>query len=181
MNKRVTCIALFDHKSLDKLKKITSMIKEHLCKVPFRENNREGLDTLPYHFTFTTWAIEDKDMAIEIIKNLKIDQIKLKIIGVNIKESFNNSWNLYFEIERNNQLYEIQKSIYNLAKIEKYNPDNFIPHITIHCDRNYNKIVKIKEKINKEFQPFEVKFSQIGLFEIYPAKRLYETHIRKYE
>ena len=172
MNKRITSIALFDHKSLNKFEKITSRINEHLCKVPYRENDREKLDTLPYHFTFTVWNIEDKDKAMKIIKNLKIDEIKIKIIGVNVKESFNNSWNLYFEIERNNELYEIQKDIYNLAKIEKYNPDTFIPHITIHCDRDYNEIVKIKETINKNFLPFDVKFSEIGLFEIYPAKRL---------
>ena len=42
----------------------------------------------------------------------------------------------------------------------------------IHCDRDYNKIVKVKETINNNFLPFEVKFSEIGLFEIYPAKRL---------
>ena len=59
-----------------------------------------------------------------------------------------------------------------IKQIEKYNPDTFIPHITIHCDRDYNKIVKIKETINKNFLPFEVKFSEIGLFEIYPTKRL---------
>ena len=81
MNKRVTSIALFDHESLNKFEKITSRINEHLCKVPYRENDREKLDTLPYHFTFTVWNIEDKDKAMEIIKNFKIDEIKLKIIG----------------------------------------------------------------------------------------------------
>ena len=146
MNKRVTSIALFDHESLNKFERITSRINEHLCKVPYREKDREKLDTLPYHFTFTVWNIEDKDKAIEIIKNLKFDEIKLKIIGVNVKESFNNSWNLYFEIERNNELYEIQKDIYNLAKIEKYNPDTFIPHITIHCDRDCSYKIYRKSK-----------------------------------
>ena len=86
MNKRITSIALFDHESLNKFEKITSRINEHLCKVPYRENDREKLDTLPYHFTFTVWNIEDKDKAMKIIKNLKIDEIKIKIIGVRYGE-----------------------------------------------------------------------------------------------
>lgn len=172
MNKRITSIALFDRESLNKFEKITSRINERFCKVPYIEDDRESVDTLPYHFTFTVWNIEDKERAREIVRNLKINEVKLKIIGVNVKESVNNSWNLYFEFEKNNELYEIQKDIYNLAKIEKYNPDTFIPHITIHCDRDYNKLVEIKETINRNFQPFEVRFNEIGLFEIYPTKKL---------
>ena len=79
MNKRVTSIALFDHESLNKFEKITSRINEHLCKVPYRENDREKLDTLPYHFTFTVWNIEDKSKEIiSYIKYKKIFTIWLK-------------------------------------------------------------------------------------------------------
>ena len=113
-----------------------------------------------------------------IIKKIRFNEIELKIIGVNVKESFNDSYNLYFEIERNNELYLLQKQIYDLAKIEKYNPDNFVPHITIHCDKDYEKLVKIKETIMKEFIDFEVQFKQIGLFEIYPAKQILITQIK---
>lgn len=172
MKKRITCIALFDVESLEHLKSKVSKIDEKLCKVPYIEDNREELDTLPYHFTFTVWNIGEKDKAIEIISKIRIEEIKLNVIGVSIKESFNDSWNLFFEIEPNDELYNLQKEIYNLAKIEKYNPDNFIPHITIHCDKDYNKIKKIKEIINNNFKPVVVKFSKIGLFEIYPAKRI---------
>ena len=104
MSKRVTSIALFDKASLEKLEDSVKGINEKFCKVPFREENRETLDTLPYHFTFTVWEFSDKDKAIEIIKQIKFNEVKLKIVGVTIKESFNNSWNLYFEIERNNSL-----------------------------------------------------------------------------
>lgn len=172
MNKRVTSIALFDKQSLEKLDHIISELNIKLCKVPYREEDREKLDTLPYHFTFCVWEIQEKDKAIEIIKNIKFKEIILNIIGINIKESFNNSWNLYFDIEQNEELYKLQKQIYDSAKIEKYNPDTFIPHITIHCDKDYNKIEKLKEILNKNFKPFKVKFSEIGLFEIYPAIRI---------
>ena len=172
MNKRITSIALFDKDSLNKLNESIKGLNETFCKVPFREDNRESLDTLPYHFTFTVWDSSEKDIAVEIIKRIKFNEIKLRIIGVNIKESFNDSYNLYFEIERNNSLYLLQKQIYDLAKIEKYNPDNFVPHITIHCDKDYEKLVKIRDKIMNNFIDFEVSFKQIGLFEIYPAKRI---------
>ena len=178
MSNRITSIALFDKDSLNKFDESVQSINEHFCKVPFREENRETLDTLPYHFTFTVWDSSQKDIAMEIIKNIKFSEIELKIIGVNVKESFNDSYNLYFEIERNNELYLLQKQIYDLAKIEKYNPDNFVPHITIHCDKDYEKLVKIKETIMKEFIDFEVQFKQIGLFEIYPAKQILITQIK---
>lgn len=173
MEKRITSIALFDNESLENLKAKVNMIDEKLCKVPYREKNRENLDTLPYHFTFSVWNIEEKGRAIEIIRNIKFKEIKLNVIGVNVKESFNDSWNLYFEIEQNGELYKLQKDIYTCAKIEKYNPDIFIPHITIHCDKDYNKIKKLQEILNKNFTTITVKFSEIGLFEIYPAKRIY--------
>ena len=172
MKKRITCIALFDNESLEKLKFKINMIDEKICKVPCIEENRENLDTLPYHLTLLVWNIEEKDKAIEVIRNIKFEEIKLNVIGVNIKESINDSWNLYFEIEQNDELYKLQKQIYNRAEIEKYNPDIFIPHITIHCDKNYNRIKKLKEIINKNFKPVKVKFNEIGLFEIYPAKRI---------
>ncbi len=172
MGKRITSIAIFDKDSLNKFSESLKRLNINFCKVPFREENRESLDTLPYHFTFTVWDSSQKDIAIKIIKKIKFKEIKLKIIGVNVKESFNGSYNLYFEIERNNSLYLLQKQIYDLAKIEKYNPDNFVPHITIHCDMNYEKLIKMKDTIMNNFIEFEVRFTRIGLFEIYPAKQI---------
>ena len=117
-------------------------------------------------------TFKKKDEAIEIIKSIKFKEIILNIIGVYIKESFNNSWNLYFDIEQNNELYKLQKKIYDSAKIEKYNPDIFIPHITIHCDKSYDRLEKFKKILDVDFKSFKVKFSEIGLFEIYPAIRI---------
>ena len=130
MKKRITCIALFDNESLEKLKFKINMIDEKICKVPCIEGNRENLDTLPYHLTLLVWNIEEKDKAIEVIRNIKFEEIKLNVIGVNIKESINDSWNLYFEIEQNDELYKLQKQIYNRDEIEKYNTDIFITQIT---------------------------------------------------
>lgn len=41
MNKRITCIALFDKNSIKKLNDIVKEENETFCKVPFREENRE--------------------------------------------------------------------------------------------------------------------------------------------
>ena len=84
MNKRVTSIALFDKQSLEKLDHIISELNIKLCKVPYMEEDREKLDTLPYHFTFCVWEIQEKDKAIEIIKDIKFKEIILNIIGINI-------------------------------------------------------------------------------------------------
>ena len=130
MSKRITCIALFDEESLEKLYNSIKLVNNNFCKVPFREINRKQLDTLPYHFTFTVWDENEANKAIDIFDKIQFNAINLKIKGVNIKESFNNSWNLYFEVEKNQSLYDLQKKIYNLAQNEKYNPDYFIPHIT---------------------------------------------------
>ena len=100
MSKRITCIALFDEESLQKLYGSLKSANNNFCKVPFKEKNREQVDTLPYHFTFTVWEESDENKAIDIFKEIQFNEIKLKIKGVNIKESFNNSWNLYFEIEK---------------------------------------------------------------------------------
>ncbi len=115
---------------------------------------------------------KDEDKAIQIFNKIQFYAIKLKIKGVNIKESFNNSWNLYFEIEKNQSLFSLQKDIYNLSKNEKYNPESFIPHITIHCDKDYNKLVEIKNSIMADFIEFETTVKEIGLYRIYPAERL---------
>jgi 2'-5' RNA ligase len=172
MNKRITSIALFDKQSLEKLEDITNTLDMKFCKVPYREEEREKLDTLPYHFTFCVWDVQDKDKAIDTFKEVNCKEIILNIIGLRIKESYNNSWNLYFDMEQNVELYRLQKEIYSKSRIEKYNPDTFIPHITIHCDRDYNKIIDLKKKLDKDFIPFKVRFDNIGLFEIYPAERL---------
>ncbi len=81
-----------------------------------------------------------------------------------------NSYVLYFKIKENRELKELQEKVYNILPIEKYNPNKFKFHITIHVDKDYDKIIKIKHELEKSFIPFELTVSSIGLFEIYPAK-----------
>ena len=53
---------------------------------------------------------------------------------------------------------------------EKYNPDNFNFHITIHIDKDYTKINLMKEKLLDKFTPFILEVDTFCLYEIYPAK-----------
>lgn len=172
MNERVTFISVFDKNNLKKLEVYASQIEEELCKVPFGKNvdNREEADTLPYHFTLSAWNIEDKDNVIEGLEKIEFSKIKILINNIGIMNGKENSYVLYFDIEDNKELKLLQQKVYNILPSEKYNPDNFQFHITIHIDKNYNKIISIKEKILENFMPFELEIDTFGLYEIYPAK-----------
>ena len=78
-----------------------------------------------------------------IYKKIKITNVKLKIIGTKIKKSYGDSFNVYFEFEQNNEFRKIQEMVYEYSKIEKYNSNIFIPHITIHIDNDYSKILML--------------------------------------
>ena len=52
--------------------------------------------------------------------------------------------------------------------IEKYNPNKINFNITIHIDRDYEKVKQMKKQIN--FIPFKVNVENVGLFKIYPAE-----------
>lgn len=72
--------------------------------------------------------------------------------------------------KENRELKELQENVYNILPVEKYNPNKFKFHITIHVDKDYDKIIKIKNELKQSFIPFKLTVSSIGLFEIYPAK-----------
>ncbi len=81
-----------------------------------------------------------------------------------------NSYCLYFELENNEKLKKLQREIYNLCPSIKYNPDNFTFHITIHIDKDYKKVISIKNILEKDFKEIELIVENFGLYEIYPAK-----------
>ena len=67
---------------------------------------------------------------------------------------------------------EIQSQIYNISKNEKFNPNTYLPHISIHSDKDYENLIKMRNIIMENFKPFTLSFNKLGLFEIYPAKRI---------
>ena len=109
----------------------------------------------------------------EILKklsNIKFNNFKITISDIEIMNGRENSYVLYFKIKENRELKQLQEKVYNILPVEKYNPNKFKFHITIHVDKDYDKIIKIKNELEQSFIPFELTVSSIGLFEIYPAK-----------
>ena len=172
MNERVTFISLLDDNVLSKIEYHTKQINYNLCKVPFGKDidNREEVDTLPYHFTLSAWSISDEVNIIKELSKIVFPKLKLLINDVEIMNGKENSFVLYFSIEDNEELKLLQQKIYEFLPSEKYNPNNFNFHITIHIDKDYNKIISMKEKILENFTSFEFEVDTFGLYEIYPAK-----------
>ena len=169
MNNRITFVGLINNNIISNL---TSTIDEELCKVPYGKNvdDRIKADTLPYHFTLSAWNIDEENKVIKELSKIKFDKFKILLDGLNIMPSKENSHVLYFNIAENKNLKALQLLIYKILPSEKYNPNNFKFHITITIDKDYDKILKIKNIIEDKFVPLEFEVNALGLFEIYPAK-----------
>lgn len=172
MNERITLVSLFNQMSLDKINCIIKDIKDPLCNVPFGKNvdNREEVDTLPYHFTIFSWSIKKEKEVMDFLDNISFEPFKVLIEKIEIVNGNEDNFELRFCIRNNTQLYEIQNKLFSKYNSKYYIPDNFNFHITIHIDKDYNRIVSIKEKILRNFKPFELEIDTLGLYEIYPAK-----------
>lgn len=176
MNERITLISIFDNESIIRIKDILKVInKVNLCKVPFGKNvvNREEVDTLPFHFTFCAWDISQEKEILASLKNISFKKFQIKVKDIKIMNGKGVSYVLYFEVENNDYLKELQKKIYNISPIEKYNPDNFKFHITIHIDKDYDLVLKMEKELKENFKEFYLTIDNLGLFEIYPAKLIY--------
>lgn len=179
MNKRITFVSAFDDKNMEKIESRTKKIKEKLCKVPFGKNvdNRIEMDTLPYHFTLSAWDIEDEKNVKKALSQMEFPKLKISINNVEIMKGKENSYVLYFNIKENEKLKLFQKKLYQILPSERYNPENYHFHITIHIDKDYKKILSIKEKILQNFKPFELEVAAFRLYEIYPAKLIKQFNI----
>lgn len=136
MNERITFVSMFDNYSLEKIEFYIKQINEKLCKVPFGKNvyNREDADTLPYHFTLSAWDISDEESVVQQLSKIEFPKIKILINNIEIMNGKENSYVLYFSIENNRELELLQSKIYQVLPSEKYNPNNFKFHITIHIE-----------------------------------------------
>lgn len=172
MNERITFISTFSQKSLEIIKNYTKDLNQKLCKVPFGKNvdNREEADTLPFHFTLSAWDISNKDKVVFELSRIEYFKLKIKIDNIEIMNGKENSYVLYFNIEKSKELQSLHSKIYQALPSEKYNPENFNFHITIHIDKDYAKINSMKQKLLENFTPFELEVDNFALYEIYPAK-----------
>lgn len=126
---------------------------------------------MPYHFTLSYWDEADKEEAIKIFNSINMKKIEILVEDIKIKEE-HNCFNLYFAFKPDEKLKEIQTQFYRNTKNEKFNPNTYIPHISIHADKDYNRLVEMRNKVKNDFKEFLLSFDKLGLFEIYPAKRV---------
>lgn len=133
---------------------------------------RAEADTLPHHFTLSAWDVSFEDKVIAELSKIDYPKLKLIVDDVKIMNGKDNSYVLYFSIKENEKLKYLQQKIYDVLPNERYNPNNFKFHITIHIDKDYNIIILMKEKILHNFIPFELNVDEFGLYEIYPAKEI---------
>lgn len=70
--------------------------------------------------------------------------------------------------KENQQIKELQRIFYNEFPKEPYNPDNFIFHITLHIDKDYSKVLELKNILKQNFKPFFLRFNMLALFN-YPG------------
>ena len=170
MEDRITLISLFNTGDIMKIESCIGLNKKELCKVPYIDGicDRKLVDTLPYHFTFCAWDVEYEKFIIEKLRKIKFTSKEILIDGVDIMENKNGSYILYLNAVVDEKIKSYQENIYNILPVEKYDPKRINFHITIHVDKDYEKIKRIKEQI--KFKPFRVKIEKVGLYRIYPAE-----------
>lgn len=168
---RITLITSFKKQELQKIDRYLKDINFKICKVPYGidDNNRFEIDNLPYHLTIFATDKENQDELINIIRSIDIKRIILKVNKVEVMNGRNNSFVLYFGIEDNSELKELQNVFYKKFPKEHYNPDNFIFHITIHIDKDYNRIQDLRTKILQTFESFTLEFNHLDLYD-YPGE-----------
>ncbi len=177
---RITLITYFDEKQLDIISKFLKNINFKMCKVPYgiNDNKRYEIDNLPYHFTIFATDKINQDKLLNITKNIKMDKIKLKVNKVTIGNLKNDSFILYFGIEDNYFMKNLQRNFYEIIPEEKYNPDNFNFHMTLHIDKNFNIVNNLFEMIQLEFKPFYIEFNKLALYD-YPGEMIETIELKK--
>lgn len=173
MSKRITLISFIEKNELNKVEQLMNNINENTCKVPYGINDekRYEIDNLPYHFTIFATNKENQDKVLEIAESININKIKLKINDIKIMNTKYDSYCLYLSIEESQQIKELQRIFYREFPKEKYNPDDFTFHMTLHIDKDYNKILKLQNMLRENFKPFFLEFSTVALFD-YPGEKI---------
>lgn len=72
---------------------------------------------------------------------------------------------------RNNGIKKLQKTFYKEIPEEKYNPDKFNFHMTLHIDKNKEVIDELYNILNDNFKPFNIEFNKLTLFN-YPGEMI---------
>lgn len=180
MSNRITLISFIEKSEIRKVEQLMENINENTCKVPYGINDekRYEIDNLPYHFTIFATNKENQDKLLEIAENINIDKIRLKVNDIKIMNALYDSYCLYLSIEENQQIKELQRIFYKEFPKEKYNPDNFVFHMTLHIDKDYDKILKLQRILKENFESFFLEFNKLVLFD-YPGEMIKKININE--
>lgn len=180
MSKRITLISFIGMNEINKVDKLMSNINENTCKVPYGINDekRYEIDNLPYHFTIFATNKENQDKVLEIAESINIDKIQLKVNDIKIMKVKYDSYCLYLSIEENQQIKELQRIFYKEFPKEKYNLDDFVFHMTLHIDKDYNKVLNLQRILKENFEPFFLEFNKLALFD-YPGELIKKININE--
>lgn len=179
MSKRITMISFMNKTELDKIEKLMNNIQIKTCKVPYGiDENRYNIDNLPYHFTIFATNKENQNEIINIAQKIDIGKIKVKVNDAKIMKCKNGSFVLYLAIEDNEKIKKLQRIFFNEFPKEKYNPEKFTFHLTLHIDKDYDKVLELENKIKDSFKPFYLEFDRLALYD-YPGDMIKEISIEK--
>lgn len=168
MSKRITLISNMSQVEINRL---VSSVDIKLCKVPYGidDERRFAIDNLPFHLTIFATNKENQMDLLSLSKRINIPNIKVEINDIKIMSGRDHSYILYFAIAENETLKNLQRQFYHVFPSEKYNPDCFLFHITIHIDKDYNYINLLKNKLQSSFHPFTITFHELALYD-YPGE-----------
>lgn len=175
MKEKIAVTTVFSNFSIDSINSILSL-NEPLCKIPYGRNisNRYEVDSMPYHITLSSCDIKQKDFVINELSKIDLKKFKLTIDKVDVMKGKENSYVLYFNVLINNAFKELLEKIYSIIESDKYKIDVITPHITITIDKDYNKIIEIKNRIDNNFRSFEVEVIGFYLWELWPPVLIQE-------
>lgn len=175
---RITLISNFDEDSLSKIESMVQSAPFSMCKVPYgiNDESRYEIDNLPYHFTIFATDKKNQDKLVDIVSSIDVEKINLKIDDVKIMRGNYDSFVLYFSTQENEKIKELQRIFYNKIPDERYNPDKFVFHMTLHIDKDEKKIMSLYESIKSCFKPFCVQFDKLALYD-YPGEKIQDFYI----
>ena len=126
---------------------------------------------MQYHFTIFATYKENQNRILELSESISIDKIQLKVNDIKIMNALYNSYCLYLSIEESYKIRDLQRIFHTEFPKEKYNPDDFIFHITLHIDKDYDKILRMQNILKQNFKPFFLEFDMLALFD-YPGEMI---------
>ena len=134
-------------------------------KLPHLKDHKSNIPHISYHSSFSPYPFIIK----EKLENICIffHQFEIKASGLGI---FNyKNFSVYLTLSKNEQLLKLQKNIFEIAdkfnpspNSELYNPDNWIPHISLFYDiKSLSDTLRISEILLKENLNFTISIKTI--------------------